>query len=138
MPDTILRRATQLCSVAALVFQGNDMPLTDFLNTLRTAPESVEFADTMAVIDALYEFTPTEFRNGELVNAAGQNNGSCKLFAFAKLQGLSKEQTLACFGAYYRNDVLQHLQGTDHGNIRNFIKSGWDGVAYSGVALKLR
>jgi len=114
------------------------MNLATFLTRLNTAPDSIEFTDAMAVIEALYEFTPTAFRNGELENAAGQNNGSCKLFAFAKLQGLSQQQTLACFGAYYRNDVLQHPAGTDHGNIRNFIKYGWDGIRYAGEALQLK
>ena len=80
----------------------------------------------------------TAFRNGELENAAGQNNGSCKLFAFARLQGLSKEQTLACFGAYYRNDVLGNPTGTDHQNIRNFMQYDWDGIAYAESALRRR
>jgi hypothetical protein len=35
---------------------------------------------------------------------------------------------LACFGAYYRNDVLGNPEGSDHGNIRNFMESGWAGV----------
>jgi hypothetical protein len=114
------------------------MNLNDFLAKLRSAPETLEFTDTMAVIDASYEFTPTAFRNGELENATGQNNGSCRLFAFAQLQGLTKEETLACFGAYYRKDVLDNPAGTDHGNIRNFIKHGWQGVAYTAAPLKAR
>ncbi len=97
--------------------------------------EALVFADTMAVIDANYTFTPTQFKNGDTVNEAGQNSGSCKLFAFAKLQNLSQEQTLACFGEYYRNDVLKNPEGTDHQNIRNFIKYSWQGVAFEGVAL---
>jgi len=112
------------------------MKIDEFLNKLLSAPDGVEFFGAMAVIDSLYDFTPTEFRNGELVNAAGQNNGSCKLFAFAKLQGLNKEQTLACFGAYYRKDVLEHPDGSDHGNIRNFMKFGWDGIAYAAEPLR--
>jgi hypothetical protein len=31
-----------------------------------------------------------------------------------------------CFGAYYREEVLGDLEGTNHQNIRNFMKSGWD------------
>ena len=114
------------------------MTLDTFLHKLRSAPDTVEFTDTMALIDMLYEFTPTAFKNGELENAAGQNNGSCKLFAFAKLQGLNRQQTLACFGAYYRKDVLEHTNGTDHGNIRNFMKHGWDGIVYAGEPLRAR
>ena len=85
-----------------------------------------------------YAFTPTAFANGELSNAAGENNGSCKLFSFAKLTGLTKEQTLACFGHHYTDHVLKHPEGTDHANIRNFMKHGWDGIRFEGEALKVR
>ena len=112
------------------------MTLADFLHKLNVEPETVEFADTMSVIDALYHFLPAGFRNGELMNAAGQNSGSCKLFAFAQLQRFSKEQTLNCFGAYYRKDVLQNPDGTDHGNIRNFIRFGWEGIRYDSQVLQ--
>jgi hypothetical protein len=57
-------------------------------------------------------------------------------FFVAKLNGLSKEETLACFGAFYRNDVLQNPEGTDHQNIRNFIEFGWDGIEFEGQALQ--
>ena len=110
--------------------------MKQFLQTLETAPDSINFNTTIAVIDAHYDFTPTPFRNGELQNEAGQNNGSCKVFSFAKLHKLSPQQTLHCFGAYYREDVLKHLQGTDHQNIRNFIRTGWEGIAFQGDALK--
>ncbi|WP_116473791.1 HopJ type III effector protein [Zobellella maritima] len=111
------------------------MNLSELQHKLHNNPETIEFSDTMAVIDALYEFTPTAFTNGELCNEAGQNNGSCKLFAFARLQDLTEPQTLACFGAFYRHDVLQHPAGSDHQNIRNFIKTGWPGVEFAGQPL---
>ncbi|HEX5363924.1 MAG TPA: HopJ type III effector protein [Gallionella sp.] len=111
------------------------MELNTFLQRLNEAPETVAFNDTIAVIEALYDFTPTAFTNGNLRNEAGQNNGSCKLFSFARLNGLSQQQTLACFGAYYRDDVLKHPEATDHQNIRNFMLTGWDGIAFDGVAL---
>ena len=111
------------------------MTLEDFLQKLQTTPAAVEFTDTMAVIDGLYSHTPTAFQNGDIRNEAGQNNGSCKLFAFARLQGLDEAQTLACFGRYYRDDVLQHPQGTDHQNIRQFMQHGWKGIAHEGDAL---
>ncbi len=109
--------------------------MKQFLHTLKTAPDSITFQATIAVIDAHYDFTPTAFRNGELHNAAGQNNGSCKVFSFAKLHKLTPQQTLHCFGAYYRDDVLKHPHGTDHQNIRNFIKTGWEGITFEGEAL---
>lgn len=105
------------------------------LKQLDETPESVAFNDVIALIDALYDFTPTSFSNGTFLNEAGKNNGSCKLFAFARLHKLSPLQTLACFGAYYRDDVLKHPEGTDHQNIRNFMKTGWEGIEFSGNAL---
>ena len=112
--------------------------MKQFLQDLETAPDSINFNTTISVIDAHYDFTPTAFRNGELQNEAGQNNGSCKVFSFARLHKLSPLQTLHCFGSYYRDDVLKHPQGTDHQNIRNFIKTGWEGIAFQGDALALK
>jgi hypothetical protein len=111
------------------------MNLQAFLNTLNNQPENLQFTDTMAIIEALYDFAPTSFKNGHVDNGAGQNNGSCKLFAFAKLQNLNEQQTLNCFGAYYREDVLKNPEGTDHQNIRNFMQTGWAGVEFAGQAL---
>lgn len=107
----------------------------NFLQRLQNAPDSIAFSDTIALIDALYDFTPAAFRNGSLLNAAGQNNGSCKIFSFAQQHGLSQQQTLHCFGDYYRKDVLGSPDGNDHRNIRNFILSGWAGVTFSATAL---
>lgn len=114
------------------------MRIEDFLLKLRTQPERILFTDTMETIEANYDFTPVRFTNGTLVNEAGTNSGSCKLFAFAKLQQLSKEETLACFGDYYRVDVLQHPEATNHANIRNFMISGWEGIRFDAEALQLK
>jgi len=111
------------------------MTLNEFLTQLTQRPEQVEFSDTMAVIEENYQFTPSSFVNGDTVNEAKQNNGSCKIFAFGLLNKLSAEQTLACFGSYYRDDVLKNPQGDDHQNIRNFMISGWDGVKFENSAL---
>ncbi|WP_070966824.1 HopJ type III effector protein [Vibrio sonorensis] len=108
---------------------------SEFLAKLSASPETIDFNDTMAVIDANYDFTPSAFVNGDTTNEAGQNNGSCKLFAFAHLNKLNEEQTLACFGAFYREDVLKNPNGDDHQNIRNFIKSGWSGIKFENQPL---
>jgi hypothetical protein len=114
------------------------MTIDAFLKKLNDHPESLAFSDTMAVIDVSYEFTPSSFTNGDMRNEAGQNSGSCKLFAFALLNQLSEAQTLACFGAYYRDDVLKNPAGTDHQNIRNFMKTGWAGVKFDGMPLQAK
>ena len=105
---------------------------------LEKAPHEIQFKDVIAFIDAHYRFTPTKFTNGNTVNEADQNNGSCKVFSFAKLNALSKDETLALFGDFYRTDVLQNPDGEDHQNIRNFIEFGWDGILFEGEALKRR
>jgi hypothetical protein len=112
--------------------------LNSFLQSLRDNPELIEFAQTIAAIESHYDYTPTTFHNGEVENAAGQNGGSCKIFAFAKLQNLDQQQTLACFGSYYREDVLQNPDARDHQNIRNFMRTGWSGIAFEGEALRVR
>ncbi len=109
--------------------------LTHFLQQLATSPAAIAFADTLAAIDSQYDFTPTAFSNGAVENAAGQNNGSCKIFAFAQLQSLDVAQTLACFGDFYRIDVLENPVGTDHQNIRHFMQTGWEGITFHGTAL---
>ncbi|MDH5447168.1 MAG: HopJ type III effector protein [Gammaproteobacteria bacterium] len=111
------------------------MNLDTFLQKLETQPETLEFNDTLQLIDSLYQFTPVAFSNGETQNEAGQNNGSCKLFAFAKLHKLNEQQTLACFAQYYRDDVLANPEGDDHQNIRNFMKHGWDGIQFEAMPL---
>ena len=71
----------------------------------------------------------------EKKNEAGENNGSCKLFAFASAHKFSEQQTLNCFAQYYRDDVLNDPKGDSHQNIRNFMKFGWDGIKFYGTAL---
>ena len=114
------------------------MTLDRFKETIQSTPEKVEFSDTMSVIENVYNFTPTAFKNGDLYNEAEKNQGSCKVFSFAIQQGFSKEETLACFGQYYFEDVLKNPEGTDHQNIRNFMKTGFEGLFFEGEALKKR
>lgn len=112
--------------------------LEAFLARIR-AGQPVAFRDTMDVIAAHYDYSPVRFGNGigadRLVNEPGQNEGSCRIFAFARLQGLSEPETLALFGEYYRDEVLPHPGGEGHRNIRNFMKYGWAGIALDGEAL---
>ena len=112
------------------------MTIKNLVDQIQHSPKTIEFSDVIGTIDEMYDFTPTSFQNGETFNEAGKNSGSCKLFSFAKMQHLTENQTLACFGAFYRNDVLENPAGTDHQNIRNFIKFGWDGIKFEGQALK--
>ncbi|GHB59834.1 type III effector [Psychrosphaera saromensis] len=111
------------------------MNLDQLLDKLNTEPSTVDFSDVMQVIDTNYNYTPANFKNGDVTNLAGTNEGSCKIFSFAQLHTLNESQTLACFGDYYRSDVLLNPDGSDHGNIRNFIKTGWQGIQFDSQAL---
>lgn len=111
------------------------MSLLTFLEKIKKEPEVVSFDDAMAMIEANYVFNETAFINGEIRNAAGQNNGSCKIFAFGHLNHLTESQTLHCFGEYYRQDVLGNPGGDNHQNIRNFIRQGWQGISFENAAL---
>ncbi|MFT3929776.1 MAG: HopJ type III effector protein [Spongiibacteraceae bacterium] len=117
------------------------MSIPTLLKRLRNAPESVEFPRVIETINAHYEYTPTRFTNGVgadcVVNAAGTNEGSCRVFAFAKLNDLSEAETLALFGQFYR-DVLDTPDGTDHANIRTFMRHGWQGIRFETAALKAK
>lgn len=105
------------------------------LEQLKNSPETIQFKEVIAYIDDHYNFTPTKFKNGNTVNEADQNNGSCKVFSFAKLNALSKQDTLNLFGEFYRKDVLKNPNGADHQNIRNFMEFGWDGISFESEAL---
>jgi len=114
------------------------MTITSFLENLKQTPNTITFPATITLIEEHYDFIPTAFNNRTQHNAAGKNSGSCKVFAFAQLQNLSQAETLACFGAYYFEEVLGDPEGTNHQNIRNFIKTGWDGIQFEGEALTLK
>lgn len=117
------------------------MSLSAFIEKIKTnAP--VGFDETLTVIAENYHYQPTEFSNGlngdALTSPAGTNEGSCKIFAFARLNGLDRQQTLNLFGDYYRLDVLNNPDGTGHQNIRNFMKYGWDGIRFKDEPLAAR
>ena len=117
------------------------MSLALFLEKIN-ANHPVRFDETIAIIHENYEYQPAEFHNGLkdelLVNKAGTNEGSCKIFAFAQLNQLTQEQTLNLFGDYYQLDVLNNPQGIDHQNIRHFFHFGWAGISFKSPALHVK
>jgi len=115
------------------------MNLNDLIQQIKNKPNTVEFDQVMAVIDACYTYTESAFSNGvgddRVENAAGENAGSCRIFAFAQLNSLNESETLVCFGKYFREDVIAHPDGTDHANIRTFMRHGWQGIRFDQPAL---
>jgi len=114
---------------------NNSCTVADLITQIKQQEKDVAFEQVIKVIEENYHYQPTLFTNGELVNNAGTNEGSCKIFYFAQLNTLNQQQTLACFGRYYREDVLENPTGDDHSNIRNFTNTGWQGIEFKSVAL---
>ncbi|WP_087820440.1 HopJ type III effector protein [Photobacterium aquimaris] len=116
--------------------------LDSFIEQIKQTPTTIEFDAVMAIINHYYDYQPTGFTNGLsdniITNQAATNEGSCKIFAFSHLHQLSQAETLACFGRYYREDVLKHPQHTDHQNIRQFILSGSKGITFEHFPLTLK
>lgn len=112
------------------------------LEQIKQAPNSIDFHHVIITITTYYHYQPTRFTNGvddtNIINLAGTNEGSCKVFAFAHLHQLSKNETLACFGAFYRHDVLKHPQNNDHQNIRQFMTSGSAGIHFDYFPLTVK
>ena len=104
------------------------------------AGEPVSFEEVMAVVAQHYRYRPCRFRNGlgrdPIVNEAGTNEGSCRVLYLGRLLALSETHTLELFGDYYRRDVLGAPNGTDHANIRRFMRDGWAGVDFDDVVLE--
>ena len=91
---------------------------------------SLSFTEVIEFIETHYQHQPTAFKNGDAYNDATQNQGSAKVFAFAQLNELSKEDTLLLFAEHYKA-VLANPDGVDHQNIRQFMKNGWQGIQFS-------
>jgi len=95
---------------------------------------TLSFKEVIEFIETQYQHQPTAFKNGEAYNEATQNQGSAKVFSFAQLNNLSKEDTLYLFAEHYQS-VLNTPDAADHQNIRQFMKHGWAGIVFEGQAL---
>mmetsp|Transcript_29928 Transcript_29928/g.62989 ORF Transcript_29928/g.62989 Transcript_29928/m.62989 type:complete len:213 (+) Transcript_29928:56-694(+) len=106
-----------------------------FNANLEMSGDDLMFEEFITLCDEQYESGLIEFKNGDIVNMPGENEGSAKVLSYAALADFDKEMTLKLWGQFYR-DVLATPDGTDHQNIRNFMKYGWEGVDfYNGIAL---
>jgi hypothetical protein len=116
--------------------------MSEFATATSSFTESLEtgehvFSVTLAFVETWFEFTPTAFENGSLQNGVDENQGSARVFALGNELGLTDKQTLLCFGEHYR-DVLDQPDGDSHGNIRNFMKTGANGVSFDKFPLVKR
>lgn len=112
------------------------MSLQTFVDRIYGDVATIQFSEAIEAIDAHFDFTPVAFKCGEQHNAAGTNIGSCKILSFAHMMNLPESIAVHLFGDYFREDVVKHPDGTDHPNIREFMRVGWKGVQFSAPALK--
>ncbi len=103
------------------------MKVTDFRQQLQNPNH--QFADTLAFIEQNYTFHPTAFKNGDVENGKGQNEGSCKVLALSILEELTDQEALLAFAEHYRS-VLATPDGSDHQNIRSLQKNGLKAVTF--------
>lgn len=107
----------------------------------KLAANTVQFAETLALVEKWYDLHPSAFKNGldehAVENAQGTNEGSLKVFALGRLNGFTPEQALASFGEHYR-DVQNTPDGHDHQNIRQFMAHGWPGIQFENAPLTLK
>lgn len=107
-------------------------PLDTFRQRLREPQH--RFADSLAFIEQHYAYQPQPFKNGQLSNQAGENQGSCKILGFALLEQLSTEEALLAFGEHYQH-VLSTPSGQDHQNIRQLVLHGLSAVRFDTLPL---
>ena len=96
-----------------------------------------QFEDTLELIARFFEYQPMRFFNGPLDNAAGENEGACRVFCLAQYCNLNEADTLQLFAEHYRQ-VLDDPAGDSHGNIRQFMTTGWSGIRFDGQPLRKR
>jgi Zn-dependent M28 family amino/carboxypeptidase len=82
-----------------------------------------------------YDYFEVPFSVGDVKSKSGENKGSAKVFSFGLMTRMDEKATLRLFGEHYKA-VLANPSGTDHPNIRSFIKNGFPGVEFpSGLAI---
>lgn len=56
--------------------------------------DDLKFEEVIEMIDTYYEPGLLEFKNGDMLNKQGENEGSAKVLSYAALSGFDKETTL--------------------------------------------
>lgn len=97
--------------------------------------QKLSFKEIIAYIDENFDYTASSFKNGTLMNAENENQGSAKTLYFAKLNNLSVEDSLKLFAEHYQA-VLDDKEGSSHQNIRNFMEFGWKGISFEKEVLQ--
>lgn len=99
------------------------------IQLLELLKKDIQFNDVLEVIANGYTYSASAFKNGDQYNAENENQGSARVLYAAYLNQLTEEETLRLFGEHFQS-VLNNPEGSDHQNIRQFLKHGWSGVSF--------
>lgn len=113
------------------------MNTEQYLEKLKSG-EGMQFADFTDLIENEYNFTAVGFTNGDLSNGDDENQGSAKVLCFGIMHELGENEVLRCFGEHYQSVLGSLADRTSHLNIRNFMRTGWQGVVIDPSALTVR
>ena len=110
-------------------------PVKAFAEKIKAGGSPANFAETIALIDEHYQYFEVPFSVGDVKNKANENTGSAKVLSLGLMTRMDEKATLRLFGEHYAQ-VQATPQGTDHANIRSFIKNGFPGVEFpTGLAI---
>jgi len=56
--------------------------------------DDLQFEEFIELCDEQYEYGLIEFKNGDIVNKPGENDGSAKVLSYAALADMDKDTTL--------------------------------------------
>jgi len=56
--------------------------------------DDLKFEEFIELCDEQYEYGLIEFKNGDIVNKPGENDGSAKVLSYAALADMDKDTTL--------------------------------------------
>ena len=104
-------------------------PAKEFAERIKKGGSVKNFDETLSLIDTHYNYFAVPFTCGDAVNPPNVNTGAAKVFSFGLMTKMSVDETLKLFGEHY-DSVKSNPNGSDHANIRNFIKKGWAGSTY--------
>ena len=65
-----------------------------FNSNVEMDADNLMFEEVIELIDTHYESQLLEFKNGDMLNKQGENEGSAKILSYAALSGMDKETTL--------------------------------------------
>lgn len=106
-----------------------------FAERIKNGEKQKSFDEVIQFIDKHYTYFAVPFSCGDVKSSANTNLGSAKVFSFALMTKMNVDATLRLFAEHY-DAVISTPNGTDHPNIRNFIKLGWSGVTFeTGLAI---